>query len=236
MFDWPLDADLWIKIAGFLTAVLGLLTALVTLQKTRSVAPAAAGPRSAADPQGAAAPRLRMLPLQGEPVKPWSTRGLKILLAVSGLPTLAMTLLAFSLFVSEPSFATSFLLLFFGALTSVYAWIGKRLWTNPTGSPVKRETKFDIQGDYDRIWDQCITALKRMNVDIKILDSKNGLIEGKIGWSWKSFGEIIAVHIIALGSDQCAVHAKSDSVIITTVFDWGKNAANIRRFLQELFA
>ena len=238
MLEWLLNAELWKQIAGVATTVLGLVTAVVALKKTRSPASTSDGPRSGSavvDLRPAAAARLRLVSLEGEPAVPCSPLWLKAAVVVFGILGVLMTALSVFTFVQEPSFLSLLPAFFFAGCTVSYVVAAKRLWGDPQqGSPVKREGTFNILGEYDQLWDGCVAALRRMKVEIKTIDAKKGVIEGETAWSWKSFGEILVIQITKAGPDEYSVHVKSDSIIVTTAFDFGKNASNIRRFVQEL--
>jgi hypothetical protein len=226
MPDWLSNMEVWGKILAFPVGVLGFMTALLTFLK--ALAPVAA------KQQVTTIRRLRVLSLEGYS-KPWSPLWLKSLVIAGGILTLPMAALGFLAFVSEPSVGTAFPFVFFAACVVGYVFSAKRLWGNPQqGSIAKREAKINIQASYDQIWDECTAALRRMKVDIKTIDAKKGLIEGNTGPNWRSWGETVVVQITRIGADECSVHVKSDSRTITTVFDYGKNASNIRRFVDEL--
>jgi hypothetical protein len=226
MPDWLSDVDVWVKILTIVAGALSLMTALITYRKTR-----AAG---AEQQQASTAPRLRVLSLEGYS-KPWSPYWLKSLIILGGIMTLPMLVVGFVVLVSEPSVGTAFPFLCFALFAVGYVFSARRLWGNPQqGSLAKREATINVQGSYDQIWDQCIAALKRIKAAIKTIDAKKGLIESNIGLNWRSWGEIVVVQITRIGADECSVHVKSDSKLVTTAFDYGKNASNIRRFVDEL--
>jgi hypothetical protein len=226
MPDWLSSVDVWIKIATVLTTVLSLMTAVITYLKTRAPA--------AAQQQVTTVRRLRVLSLESDS-KPWSPLWLKSLIIMGGIMTLPMLILGYMVFVSEPSVGTAFPFLFFAVCAVGYVVSARRLWGSPQqGSIAKREATINVQGSYDQIWDQCIAALKRINADIKTIDATKGLIEGSMGLNWRSWGETVVVQITRIGADECSVHVKSDSKLVTTALDYGKNASNIRRFVDEL--
>jgi hypothetical protein len=227
MPDWLSNADVWMKFAGVLTTILSFMTALLTLLKTR--APVAALQQAA---QVTTFRRLRTEPLE-EPSRPRPLFWTKCLVIATGALSVWMAARAFPVFASQPSALTALPFLVFGGCTALSVISAWRIWRR-LGSIAKRETTINVQGDYDRIWEGCIAALKRMKVDIKTIDAKKGLIEGDIGLSWKSWGEIVVVQITRIGADQCSVQLKSDSKLMTTALDYGKNSSNIRRLVEEL--
>jgi hypothetical protein len=185
--------------------------------------------------QKAAFGEARPLALGPESANPQPSFRLRILVVVSGVLGLAMTALGLVAFVLKPSAASSFPVLFFGACTAISIYSAWRLWIHPRGgSLAKRGATIIAQGSHDQVWDQCIVALKRLNVTVNTMDPTQGLIEGNTGLSWKSWGETIVIHITRKDACGCAIHIKSDSKLVTTVFDWGKNSANIRKLVREL--
>jgi hypothetical protein len=102
------------------------------------------------------------------------------------------------------------------------------------GSRVKQEATISIQGQFHQIWGECIGTLERIDVENIALDTDRGLIAGETRRSMKSWGEILTVQIKVVSANECAVHVKSDCKMTTTLFDYGKNASNVRLFLQEL--
>lgn len=234
MPEWLLNAEFW-KTA---TAVVVFVTAVVTFMKARAPASTSDGPRSESavvDSRPAAATRLRLVSMEGEHAVPWSPLWFKAAVVVCGILSVLMTAMGVFTFVQEPSLDSLLPPLFFGACIVSFVFSAKRLWSDPRqGSLVKREQTFNIAGEYDQLLDGCVAALRRMKVDIKTIDAKKGVIEGKTAWSWQSLGEIFVVQITKVGPGECSVHVKSDSIIVTTAYDFGKNASNIRRFVQEL--
>lgn len=225
--SWLFDADFWTKVATALSAALGLVTAIVTLLKTRT---------PAAEPQRAAIDHgLRLLSLGSKPSKSSSSFWLKCLVIISGILNLPMLAAGVWLLIADPSVLAVLPVIFFGGM-AVALFVGaRRLWVNPErGSAVKREVTINVQGQFDQIWDACIAALKRMKVGINTLDAKQGLISGETGLNWRSWGEIVEVQITVVGPNECAVHVKSDCRMTTTLVDYGKNSSNIRQFLREL--
>ena len=226
MLGWLSIADVVVKIATALTAAVTLVTALVKLWKI--LAPVAAQQHITT------APRLRLLSLETAS-KPWSPYWLKSIFIIASFLSLLMLALGVWVFVSQPSAGTAISVLLFAAFTAVNLASARRLWRNPQqSSGVMREATANVQGNYDDVWDECIAALKRMKVKVKTVDAEKGLIEGSTGLNWKSFGNIVVVQITKIGADECSIHVKSDSRMITTMFDLGQSSSYIRRFVDEL--
>jgi hypothetical protein len=245
MLDWLLDTNFWdqaLKVLGALTAAVaalaGLLTAWTTLRKGRT---ADADPKSVASGSDPSQPgnnprRFRVLSLQGEPVKPWSLFWYKFFGVAVCIQCLLMTAVGIWAFILRPSAARAFLPSLFGILLILMIFSVRHVWTiNPEkGSRVRREATIHVQGNYDHVWDQCLDALRRINVSIKTIDASKGLIEGTTGLTWRTYGEIVAVHVTKISNDECAVQIRSDSKFAALVVDYGKNASNIEKFFHQL--
>jgi hypothetical protein len=219
-------------------ALAGLLTAWTTVRKGRTTdVDPKLGTSDSDRPQPGGNPhRLRVLSLQGEPVKPWSLFWLKCLAVVACVACLLMTAVGVAVVIRRPSGAPVWPAAFFGIMLILTIFSAGRLWTvDPEkGSRVRREGKIHIQGDYDRIWDQCLEALRRINVNIKTIDASKGLVEGTTDLTWKTYGEIVAVQVTGISNDECAVQIRSDSKLSTLALDYGKNASNIEKFFHQL--
>jgi hypothetical protein len=245
MLHWLVDTNLWdqaLKVLGALTAAIaaiaGLLTAWTSLRKGRTPdaapKPGTSGPDQ---PQPGSNPhRFRVLSLQGEPVKPWSLFWFKCLTIAGCVAGLLMTAEGVWAFILRPSTANVLAPSLFGSMLILTIFSARRLWTiDPEkGSRVRREATIHAQGDYDHVWDQCLEALRRINVKIKTFDASKGRIEGTTGLTWKTYGEIVAVQVTRISNDECAVQIRSDSKLSALVLDYGKNSSNIERFFQQL--
>jgi len=233
---WMWNADLLITIATVLTAAFGLLTAVVSFKKARRPEQAHAA-ETPADDQLAAdtSASLRLVRLEGPPSRPWPRRWLKFAVVVSGIISATFVVLALFSLIYTGSRDQLFPLAFFGGCLVIYATLGKRLLNDCVRSSwAKREATLKIQGSFDKLWDECISALNKTGAEIKSIDRDRGLIEGKIGWRWNSLGETIAVQISAAGPNMFDVYVKSDSILNITAVDYGRNASNIQRFTREL--
>jgi hypothetical protein len=76
-------------------------------------------------------------------------------------------------------------------------------------------------------------ALNVIGGTVKTQDQATAKIEGTISMSMVSWGENILIDVAAVG-DGAIVRITSSSRWPTTLFDWGKNARNVRRFLEWL--
>lgn len=244
MFDWIWNADLWIKMAGIATAALGLFTAVVSFKKNRATEGSSLAPRSQADlaRSPTSGGGLRLISLSSEPTAPpwwqkWEQKSwkkyAKVVVIILGSASAGFTVLALLLSIQQQSSDLLFPLFFFGGCTLIYVLFGMLLWSSQAPvSHVKRQQTLKIQGDRDKLWDEAIAALKRMNVDIKTVDSNKGLIEGQT----RNY-EILTVQVCQTAPAECDVNIQSDSMTIMFIkplYDFGRNARNVRKFVQEL--
>jgi hypothetical protein len=77
----------------------------------------------------------------------------------------------------------------------------------------------------------CLTAedLSRSQV----LTHSDSLIEICVGFSWRSWGEIVRVEIIS-GENETLVKVVSTPKLSTTVIDWGANKRNVEKVISAL--
>jgi hypothetical protein len=68
---------------------------------------------------------------------------------------------------------------------------------------------------------------------IRKRDQTAGRLEAVVPVNWRSWGEKVGVDVLGVDGDAL-VQVKSRSTWPLTLADWGKNAANVRRFLGAL--
>jgi hypothetical protein len=66
-------------------------------------------------------------------------------------------------------------------------------------------------------------------------DWERGQLEGSVPLSFLSWGENVRVQLQGVEGDV-TVYVKSESILPTTLFDFGKNAGNIKKFAAALYA
>jgi len=224
MLDLILNADLLTKVTSLLTGFVGLLTAIVAFRKTRTIE----------HTQTSTTSRLKLRSFDGIQIKRWSPLWLKVPLVLCAVISSLMMVTGLVLFVLTPSFSSGFPALVFGAFTAVYIFLLKRLWGKEEPvSIISREATLNLQGTYDVVVEECVTALRKMRSQITAI-SKDGTIQAKTGLSWRSWGETIVIRITEIGENEYAVIVQSRPTYPTVVLDHGKNASNINRFVREL--
>ena len=76
-------------------------------------------------------------------------------------------------------------------------------------------------------------ALSAIGARVTAEDEASGRIEGKLSVNWRSWGENLSVEVSGVDNDAL-VRVTSASRLPTTLFDYGKNAGNVKRFLETL--
>ena len=83
---------------------------------------------------------------------------------------------------------------------------------------------------YDSLFVKCQEAVKFCGFNLQESDSLSGYIKVKARMSWKSVGEEIELRINYKG----IINVRSISVVPTTIFDYGKNKANVESLFSTL--
>ncbi|MBK9924612.1 MAG: hypothetical protein IPP66_04895 [Anaerolineales bacterium] len=98
---------------------------------------------------------------------------------------------------------------------------------------VNYEDLYIIRMPLDQTLQLTQKVLWMMGSTISQVNGEQGIIKGKMGLTFRSWGEEISVRVIVI-ENGCQVNVKSQSSLWTTIFDWGKNAENVMRFEQGL--
>jgi hypothetical protein len=221
MLDLLSNAEVWNKVLTLLVSIVALITAVITFRKSR------------AEKSEAAA---------GSPVKLRSFRAIERSPVWSRLATpvlgVLMVLSAISFFIpsvfalyTEPSVGTAFLFVFSIICVSIYVVLFLRRLRKLAPS---KEATLNVQGNCEQVLDACIAASKKLKLRLTAIDAKDGMIEGRTRRNWRSWGETIIIRVAQTDQNECAVHIKSRCRQLGVLVDWGKNAANINRFFEEL--
>jgi len=103
-----------------------------------------------------------------------------------------------------------------------------------TAEPVQ-EASVEVVGELSDVYDACKRALLSLRKARLIRDEPiTGVLEGRIGTTWWSFGERVSVEVTGDGPDA-TVHivSKPRLSIVTTDLN-GKNTENVALFLRHL--
>lgn len=84
--------------------------------------------------------------------------------------------------------------------------------------------------NYNSLFMQCQEAINPCAFNLQESDSLSGYIKARARVSWKSLGEEIELRINHKGM----VTVRSISLLPTTLFDYGKNKANVESFFRAL--
>jgi hypothetical protein len=220
------DFDFWNKVLALLLGVVTLITAVVTLRKSRAEKPqiAAGSPVKLRSFRAIRASEM-------SPIRRWVLTTTIVVTTIGSV--LAAIVSGFTLY-DDPSLGSAGFVAFWVTITlgNILSYSGFR----PRGPlrTVSKETTLNVEGNYDQVMENCIAALRKMKVRLTAIDSKGGTVEGKMRLSWRSWGEIISVRITEVGPGEYAVHIKSRCSFEGTSLDLGKNASNISTFCDEL--
>lgn len=95
------------------------------------------------------------------------------------------------------------------------------------------QKRFEINLPFELAIPEIEQSLRNIGGSIITNDPQKGIFIVKKGASFKSWGENIKVWVNPT-ANGCSVNIISESVMTTTLIDWGKNASNIAAFESEL--
>lgn len=98
---------------------------------------------------------------------------------------------------------------------------------------VTKQGEIQLNAPLSEAYRRSAQALNVIGGKVKTEDPSTGKIEGTISMSLTSWGENILIEVTGV-DDRAVVHIRSSSSWPTTLFDFGKNAQNVRRFLDWL--
>jgi hypothetical protein len=98
---------------------------------------------------------------------------------------------------------------------------------------VARQGKIQLNAPLSEAYRRSAQALNVVGGKVKTEDPSTGKIEGTVSMSLTSWGENILIQVSGV-DDGALVRISSSSSWPTTLFDFGKNARNVRRFLDWL--
>ncbi len=91
---------------------------------------------------------------------------------------------------------------------------------------VRREATFEVPMAAGTLADRAIPALTALGLNEVRRDGLT--IKARRGLNWRSFGEHITVSLSESAPGRTHVKVESASVVVTTIFDWGSGARNVR--------
>jgi hypothetical protein len=222
MLDLFSSSDLWIKVLAFLTSIVALITAVITLKKSRPEKSEVAADSPVKLRSFRAVERSRI----------WSHLLTAGLIGSMLFTTVSLSAAIFGVYMyAEDTSPVFFLIAALGIFVVLYIALLKR---RLRGSVPSREATLTVQGNQEQVLDACIAASRKLKVRLTAIDAKQGMIEGRTSRNWRSWGEIIDIRVAQTQPTECTVHIKSRCSQAGVVIDWGKNASNINRFSEEL--
>lgn len=98
---------------------------------------------------------------------------------------------------------------------------------------VVKHGEIQLRAPLSEAYRRSAEALNVIGGKVKTEDPSTGRIEGTISMSLTSWGENILIQVSGV-DDGAVVRISSSSSWPTTLFDFGKNAQNVRRLLDWL--
>lgn len=235
--DFLSSSDFWSKAISLISAVVVLATTVLTYRKSRNeasmgTAAAAEGTQTIVGGTGSLKVSFNAGAQRGVE---WKV--LRIGSILSGAVGLMFCLAAIK-FWNDRADSTYVLIVFFnGAFmlgNSVFAFVKQRGGPESAKSLVRREMTVVVEGDFDQLFAKCRRALEKIKTELDVVDMSRRVLEGRTKFNVRWAGERVSIQITDQSPRHFIVLIKSDSVLPTTLFDFGKNAANIRMIVNEL--
>ena len=107
----------------------------------------------------------------------------------------------------------------------------------PAGLAVLQRRVVEVHGDRQMVVQRVLTALAALpRAQQPTLDASWNLAEVKVGWSWKSWGEVVSARVESDASETHRVYVESRPRLGTTVVDYGKGASNVEAVVAAISA
>lgn len=133
------------------------------------------------------------------------------------------------------SIVTGFLFGLFIAVTlGIIDYLFRRSSGGKIGGRVKQQQEIIIQRPFNETVNLCRKSIEKYNGKKLTTDPTEGIIQGRIGVSWQSWGEKIMIKLDELNSEETVVTITSKPLLPTTVIDYGKNKRNITRLTKYI--
>jgi hypothetical protein len=234
-----MDLD-WAKIISVITAFVTLATAVLTYLREKIKTPSEPSltnlrERIKKPSESSSSARLRIRHLSRSAGAPWISVFLWVSLPVTAILGVLILVVSVLRFILEPSLGLAGAIAFW-ALCMVIIGISFRALMRGSDAPskVRREARLTIDGNYEAVFDRCESAIRKLGARIISLDRDSGQIYARTGLTWQSFGERMHISVMRQGDTVCSVALTSDSVIPTTLVDYGKNSKNLEILVENL--
>ena len=132
--------------------------------------------------------------------------------------------------------ALGLLLILFAGFGRLVHWLstrgrnsGKATAIDDTGQAtgVHQTSVLDLRLPYDKTFDLCLASLGLVRGKIKQQERSLGKIISMSGIRWNSYGETLEFDIREVDRETTRVHVSSKPIFTKTLFDFGRNRANI---------
>ncbi len=128
--------------------------------------------------------------------------------------------------------------LFFGIgmsliLGTIYRLRIKKMGIVGDLGPVQ-STTVELISNLDFAYDKCIQALNQFGAKIKLQNQAKSEIKATTGITWKSWGEVLSLHLIHIGNQKVKIEISSFPKLRTTIVDYGKGRENVQKIANLL--
>ena len=80
---------------------------------------------------------------------------------------------------------------------------------------------------------RCLDALQKMGARIARVDQESGIVQARMPMSVWSVGNIVDISVVSNKSDQSEIRVSSDSILPSTMVDFGANTRIVRRIISQ---
>ena len=128
----------------------------------------------------------------------------------------------------------------FGAVMSLvlgtlHIWSTRHSAMGGNGGP-NQSIELEMDPPIALVFDRCVRALEQFGAEIGTQQRNDGVIEATTGLTWKSWGEVLCVHVKDHEHEKVKVQISSSPRVETTLLDYGKGRENVEKiagFLTE---
>lgn len=100
-----------------------------------------------------------------------------------------------------------------------------------------RQISVTVEGEYDKVFDQCEKALAKMKATIISIDRDQGVFQARTKMSWLSFGEQLNITVAFAPDPDCLITLKSEAIVPDSLlnrFHGVQKERNLDEFLENL--